>query len=132
MNLLQMEHDVLPMKVMKQDKADYIQSLIDTREMDDINVFLDCMAQIHIAHLQHDIATFEQSMQERVDKKGGQETSEAILKLISENPKITTMQMASHIGINRSAISKHIKRMQEEGKIIRIGSTKGGYWELLQ
>lgn len=143
MNLLQMEHDVLPMKVMKQDKADYIQALIDTREMDDINVFLDCMAQIHIAHLQHDITTFEQSMLERVDKKGGQEikrvdkkggqeTSEAILKLISENPKITTMQMASQIGINRSAISKHIKRMQEEGKIIRIGSTKGGYWELLQ
>lgn len=64
MNLLQMEHDMLPSKVMVQDKAEYIQALINARENDDIGVFLNCMAQIHIAHLQQDISTFEQSMRE--------------------------------------------------------------------
>lgn len=140
MNLLQMEHGLLPTKVLKQDKADYIQALIDTREHEDINIFLDCMAQLHIAHLQHDIEQYETSIQgvdskggqktEKVDSKSGRKTHDAIVALISDNPNITTTQMAASLGINRSAISKHIKRMQENGTIRRIGSDKSGYWEV--
>ena len=143
MNLLQMEYDVLPTKVLTQDKAEYIQALIDTRENDDINIFLDCMAQLHIAHLQHDIRQFEDSMSdevdrkggqktEKVDRKGGQKTCEAIVTLVSENPQITTTQMAVLLGINRSAISKHLKRMQAEGVVRRIGPDKGGHWEVVK
>ncbi len=141
MNLLQMEYDVLPTKVLKQDKAEYIQSLIDAREKEDISIFLDCMARLHIAHLRHDIQNYEKSMQDEVDRKGGQKTSkvgrkggqktrEAILSLITENPQITSMQMAERLGINRSAISKHLKRMQTEGVVRRIGPDKGGHWEV--
>ena len=143
MNLLQMEYDVLPTKVLTQDKAEYIQALIDTRENDDINIFLDCMAQLHIAHLQHDIRQFEDSMLDEVDRKGGQKTGkvdrksgqktcEAIVTLVSENPQITTTQMAALLGINRSAISKHLKRMQAEGVVRRIGPDKGGHWEVVK
>ena len=62
MNLLQMEYDVLPSKVLRQDKAEYIQALIDAREAEDINIFLDCMAKLHIEHLKHDIRMYEESM----------------------------------------------------------------------
>ena len=40
MNLLQMEYDVLPTKVYKEDKAEYIQALIDTRETEDTDIFI--------------------------------------------------------------------------------------------
>ena len=141
MNLLQMEYDVLPTKVLKQDKTEYIQSLIDAREKEDISIFLDCMARLHIAHLRHDIQNYEKSMQDevdrkggqkthKVDRKGGQKTREVILSLIAENPQITSMQMAERLGINRSAISKHLKRMQTEGVVRRIGPDKGGHWEV--
>ena len=141
MNLLQMEYDVLPTKVLKQDKAEYIQSLIDAREKEDISIFLDCMARLHIAHLRHDIQNYEKSMQDEVDRKGGQKTPkvdrkggqknrEAILSLITENPQITSTQMAERLSINRSAISKHLKRMQTEGVVRRIGPDKGGHWEV--
>lgn len=142
MNLLQMEHDVLPTKVLKQDKAEYIQALIDARELDDINIFLDCMANLHISHLQHDIQRYEEAMQDeadrkggqktlKVDRKGGQKTRDAIITLISNDSNVTTTQMAAILGINRSALSKHLKRMQEEGIIRRIGPDKGGHWEVL-
>ena len=39
MNLLQMEFGVLPTKVLIEDKATYIQALIDTREAEDITIF---------------------------------------------------------------------------------------------
>ena len=69
MNLLQMEYGLLPTKVLKEDKAEYIQALIDTRDKEDINIFLDCMAHLHISHLQHDIKQYEESLQ-KVDSLG--------------------------------------------------------------
>ena len=50
MNLLQWEFDVLPTKVLKEDKAEYIQALIDTRESENLSIFLDCMARHHCQH----------------------------------------------------------------------------------
>jgi len=142
MNLLQIEFGVLPTKVLKEDKVGYIQALVDTRENDDINIFLNCMARLHIVHLQDDIKHYEAAMQEgqdriggqktkKVDRKSGQKTRDVIISLISSNPQITTTQMAASIGINRSALSKHIKRLQEDGIIRRVGPDKGGLWEVI-
>ena len=142
MNLLQIEFGVLPTKVLKEDKEAYIQALVDTRDNDDINIFLDCMSRLHIAHLQGDIKQYEVALQDGVDRKGGQKkqkvdrksgqkTRDAIIALISSNPHITTAQMSESLGINRSALSKHIKRMQEDGIIRRVGPDKGGFWEVI-
>lgn len=64
MNLLQMEYDALPTKVLKQDKAAYIQALIDTRENEDIQIFIDCMTKLHCRHLKGEIYQFIKSMAE--------------------------------------------------------------------
>lgn len=69
-------------------------------------------------------------MQEEVDRKGGQKTSEAIISLISAT-QITTTKMAESLGINLSALSKYIKRMQKNGIIRRVGPDKGGFWEVI-
>lgn len=64
MNLLQMEFDVLPVKVLKEDKATYIQALIDTREKEDIGIFQNCMAELHVQHLKADIDQYLKSTSE--------------------------------------------------------------------
>ena len=65
---------------------------------------------------------------EKVDRKGGQKTKESILSLIASDPFITTTEMSKRLGINRSAISKHIKKLKEDYIIERIGPDKGGKW----
>lgn len=67
MNLLQMEFGVLPTKVLNEDKGDYIQALIDTRDNEDIDIFLNCMASLHCHHLRQDIEQYVKST-EVVDK----------------------------------------------------------------
>ena len=138
MNLLQWEFDVLPTKVLKEDKAEYIQALIDTRESEGPNIFLDCMARHHCQHLQADIDQFIRSTSEEggqknveVDRKGGQKTRNAILGMINCNAKVTSTQMAESLGINRSAVSKHLKKLQADGIIRRVGPDKGGHWEVM-
>ena len=68
----------------------------------------------------------------KVDQKGGPETREAILQLISENASITSREMANRLNINRSAISKHLKRMQDDNMIRREGAQKSGRWIIIQ
>ena len=65
---------------------------------------------------------------EKVDRKGGQKTKDSILSLIASNPFVTTNEMSKRLEINRSAISKHIKKLKEDHIIERIGPDKGGKW----
>ena len=46
----------------------------------------------------------------KVDRKSGPETRNAILRLISENASITSREMANKLGINRSAVSKLLRK----------------------
>lgn len=67
----------------------------------------------------------------KVDQKGGLETRNAILHLIASNGNITSREIASTLNINRSAISKHLKKMQEDHIIRREGSQKSGKWVII-
>ena len=67
----------------------------------------------------------------KVDQKGGPETRNAILQLITSNGNITSREIASTLNINRSAISKHLKKMQEDHIIRREGSQKSGKWVII-
>ena len=96
------------------------------------------MTRHHSQHLQHDIDQFIRSTSEgggqktaKVDRKGGQKTRDAILDMILRNSKVTSILMAESLGINRSAVSKHLKKMQKDGIIRRVGPDKGGHWEIM-
>jgi len=52
------------------------------------------------------------------------------LELIKENPKITRGELSDKLGINPSAIQKHIQKLKTDGTIERIGGDKGGYWKV--
>ena len=65
---------------------------------------------------------------EKVGRKGGQKTKDSILSLIASDPFVTTKEMSKQLEINRSAISKHIKKLKEDHIIERIGPDKGGKW----
>jgi hypothetical protein len=60
---------VLPVKVLKEGKAEYIQALVDTRERYDIGLFCRCMTELHCRHLQADIDQYERSTDEEVVDK---------------------------------------------------------------
>ncbi len=133
MNQLQFEFGLVPTKVHKEDKVDYIQALIESREQDSTEPFRQFMLQEHIKNIEQEIEWFKNSLEggqktKKVDRKGGQKTREAILKLIGEDDKISSTAMAQKLGINRSAVSKHLKALKEAQLIRREGPDKGGKW----
>ena len=52
-----------------------------------------------------------------------------VLKLIAENKTITYNEIAEVLGINESAVGKHINAIKEKGYLERKDGTRG-YWEI--
>ena len=52
-----------------------------------------------------------------------------VLKLIAANPSITYNEIAEALGINESAVGKHITAIKNKDVLIRKGGTQG-YWEI--
>ena len=53
-----------------------------------------------------------------------------IIIAISNNSEITISLLAKMLNISDRAVSKHLKALQESGKIRRVGPDKGGHWEI--
>jgi len=58
-------------------------------------------------------------------------TKVKIIEIIDKNAKISMTQLAKELDISRTAIQKNIKSLTENGYIKRVGSAKGGHWEVL-
>lgn len=136
MNHLQFEYQLIPMKVMKEQKAEYIQALVDAREQDDISVFRRVMFDLHIRNLQQEIEQFRKSMEQDVNGDKHKNVTDvtdrqhAIINLVKDHANMTTTQMAERLGVTKRTILRDIEALKEKGLIIRVGSEKTGYWEL--
>lgn len=140
MNMIQYEAGCIPSIVKKEKRAEYIQSLAQSQEKDDSKDFIDFMMNHHVDNLQKQIDEYKASM-ESDDIKGGQkisvggqkkwsETTLKILELIKQNPKISRKELCGKLGINPSAVQKHIEKLKEAKMIERMGGAKGGEWRV--
>ena len=139
MNLLQIEYGVLPTKVLREDKAEYIQALIDTRENEDIQIFLDCMTQLHCEHLKWDIDQFIKSMtEEMVDKIDFAEEmvdkwsiKPALAKKLADilifadgKDEITTEIITKQFNLTQTTAKRYLRQLTEFGYIEAQGGNK--------
>ena len=53
-----------------------------------------------------------------------------VMEILSENPSITAKQMAKQMNISPRKVSRLIKELKENRKIVRIGSDRKGYWKI--
>ncbi len=58
-------------------------------------------------------------------------TEDRILQMLREDPKLSTQQLGDALGISKRAVLKQIEKLKEQGRLSRIGSAKGGHWEVL-
>ena len=129
MNHIQFEFSLVPAKVLKEDKGDYINALIATRESDDITSFQDFMAEEMIKTITTDINTYLKSTGESGEKK--QKSREKILLLLQAHPEYSAKRLSEEIGVTEKAIEKQLAKLKADGRIKRNGPDKGGSWEVI-
>ena len=54
-----------------------------------------------------------------------------VLMLLASNPSLSAENMAAQIGLTKRGVEKQLKKFRDLGIIIRKGSDKTGYWEIV-
>ena len=146
MNLLQMEYDVLPTRVLKEDKAEYIQALIDTREEEDLEVFINYMVRLHCSHLKQDIDQFVKNVaSEMVDKRGLSkemvdkwsikpslaDNLSDILVFMVDKGEITTETIIRQFGFTATTAKRYLRQLTEFGYLAAKGGNRNRTYIML-
>lgn len=59
-------------------------------------------------------------------------TAQKILQIIEGNPKVTRKELAELVNISPDGIKWNLDKLKKEGKLRRIGSDRGGHWEVIK
>ena len=58
-------------------------------------------------------------------------TRAKIVRIICKNPNATAQSISKEINIASRNVQEHLRKLQEQGIIRRIGPDKGGHWEII-
>ena len=132
MNMLQFEFGLIPTKILREDKEEYIKALVATRKEDDLDIFRSFMTQMMERNLTTEIDAYLQSIGEPApkEKERTEKSRVKIIQLLSEDGKLSAAALAEKLGISAKAVEKHLARLKADGIIERIGAAKGGYWKV--
>ena len=57
--------------------------------------------------------------------------AEKVLALLRQDSKLTAKTLASTLGLTDRQVERILSKLKADGKIIRHGASKNGYWEVL-
>ena len=135
MNLLQMEHDLPATKVMKEEKSEYIEALVKSREQDDVSIFTNTMMRLHEKHINDEIQVFLKDIGEPDEKaavkRNTEENRQAILDFVSKNGNTKAEALVQFLGLSPSRTRDYLRQMVQEGLLVTQGANKNRTYSIL-
>ena len=58
-------------------------------------------------------------------------SEDKVLALIRSNASITIPAMMSQLAMSDSGVRKILRKLQQEGRLRRVGANKNGHWEII-
>ena len=138
MNMIQRQLGLVPSIVRKEDKVEYIQSLVDSRENDDSTIAQDTMLRHHIANLNRRVSQYQKSDGVNVENDGLNDgvkrLNKTLLRIYNEivnKPEIRTTELMEILNISESTVTRATRELKKLGYIERKGSDKTGQWVII-
>lgn len=60
------------------------------------------------------------------------DTQRRILELLSRDARLSAVKLAEQIGVAGRTVETNMKKLKERGILVRHGSPKNGYWEIMR
>ena len=139
MNHLQYEFGLTPVKIVKEDKAEYIQALIDSREQDSLEPFREFMMEEHIRNISKEIEEYKKSQEDDPIKSNPDPIKQfsdpikgRLYQAVLQDGTLNYAEYAVIVGTSEATVKRRLGELKKEGAIIRIGSNKTGHWEVIK
>ena len=137
MNHLQYEFGLVPVKIVKEDKAEYIQALIEARKQESLEPFREFMLEEHIRNLSKEIAEYKQSQHNDPISIAADPINvfsdpikQRLYLAVKQDGSLNYAGYAALIGVSEATVKRRLNELKKEGTIVRIGSNKTGHWEI--
>lgn len=139
MNHLQYEFGLVPVKINKADKAEYIQSLVDSREQESTELFRRFMLEQHTRNIRKEIEEFKES--QSADpikplsdpiKRFADPITERLYQALLKDNDLNYAAYGALLGVSEATVKRRLGELKAAGYITRVGSNKSGHWEMLK
>ena len=140
MNHLQYEFGLTPVKIVKEDKAEYIQALVDSREQDSLEPFREFMMEEHIQNIGKEIEAYKKSQEDDPIKQFSDPIKsfadpidpikQRLYQAVLQDGTLNYAEYAAIVGTSEATIKRRLGELKKEGAIIRVGSNKTGHWKI--
>ena len=130
MNHLQYEFGLVPVKIVKEDKADYIQALIETRRQESLEPFREFMLEEHIRNLSKEIGEYKQSQNNDPINATSDPIKQRLYQEVLRDGSLNYAGYAALLGVSEATVKRRLNELKKEGVIVRLGSNKAGHWEI--
>ena len=138
MNHLQYEFGLVPVKIFKEDKAEYIQALIDSREKESLEPFREFMVEEHIRNISKEIKEYKKSQENDLIKavsdpikSFSDPIKERLYQAVLKDGTLNYAEYAAIIGASEATVKRRLGELKKDGFITRVGSNKTGHWEIM-
>jgi Fic family protein len=138
MNHLQYEFGLVPVKIVKEDKAEYIQALIDSREKESLEPFREFMLEEHIRNISKEIKEYKKSQENDLIKavsdpikSFSDPIKERLYQAVLKDGTLNYAEYAAIIGASEATVKRRLGELKKDGFITRVGSNKTGHWEIM-
>ena len=139
MNHLQYEFGLVPVKIVKEDKAEYIQALVDSREQESLEPFREFMMEEHIRNICKEIEEFKKSQSDDpinvvsdLINIISDPIKQKLYQAIVQDGTLNYADYAAQIGVSVATVKRRLGELKKDGIIIRVGSNKTGHWEIVK
>ena len=144
MNHLQYEFGLVPVKIVKEDKAEYIQALVDSREQESLEPFREFMMEEHIRNISKEIEAYNKSQEDDPIKvvsdpikvvsdpikTFSDPIKDRLYQAVLQDGTLNYAEYAAIVGASEATVKRRLGELKKEGAIIRVGSNKTGHWEI--
>ena len=111
--------------IVKQHQQDYYNAIAQSDVQGDSTVFIVFMLRCILQSIKE-----QQKVTDKVADKVTDKSEDKLLNIIRETPSITIPQLMQMLSMSDSGVRKILRKLQQQGRLVRIGANKNGHWEI--
>ena len=134
-NMIQRQLGLVSSIVKKDDKVEYIQSLVDSQENEDSTIAQDVMLRHHISNVNRRVSQYHGNDGVKGESDGVKHLNKILQRVyqaIVNKPEIISTELMEILDISESTVTRSTRELKKLGFIKREGSDKTGRWIILK
>ena len=111
--------------IVKKHQQDYYDAIAQSDAQGNSTIFINFMLKCILQTIDE-----QQKVTDKVMDKVTDKSENKILNIIQATPTVTVAQLMEMLSMSDSGVRKILRKLQQEGRLVRVGANKNGHWKI--